>query len=42
VRHLVHFLLQIRLLFFRCNHASANLRENQASGNRLAKSHYFR
>jgi len=36
VWHLVHFLLQIRFLFFRCSHATANLRENQASGNRLA------
>jgi len=36
VRHLVHFLLQIRLLFFRHSHATVNLRENQTSGNRLA------
>jgi hypothetical protein len=31
VRHLVHFLLQIRLLFFRCSQVAAKVRENSVS-----------
>jgi hypothetical protein len=38
VRHLVHFLLQIRLLFFRYSHAASNLRgmKTQARGRDFA------
>jgi hypothetical protein len=36
VRHLVNFLLQIRLISFRCSHAAANLREKPVTGNQLA------